>query len=181
VINHLIRLYALSWHPTLWHMIYVAQWLLLTYSSSVTLGATQVVWTQMMATWDMWYIDEGFLIWIIPLTYRSCESIIWAYTTGFVHTCIYRMFNVFIACLFVLKLSTLFSMHAFWFRLIDVHVFTWFRIYCRSFNFFYVTYHCLCPLNDITWSCTRVSAWARHLALSYVLVGLHLTTLNSHI
>jgi len=79
-----------------------------------------------MATWDMWYIDEGFLIWIIPLTYRPRESIIWAYTTSFIHTCIYRMFNLFIACLFVLKLSISFSMDAFRFKLIVIHVFTWF-------------------------------------------------------
>ena len=74
------------------------------HSSFATLRATQVVWTQTMATWDMWYIDEGFLVWIIPLTYQSRESIIWAYITSFIYTCIYRMFNVFIACLFVLKL-----------------------------------------------------------------------------
>jgi len=37
-------------------------------------------------------------------------------------------------------------------------------------------------LNHITWSCTRVTAWyARHLVLSYVIVELHLTTLDSHV
>jgi len=56
-----------------------------------------------MATWDMWYIDESFFIWIIPLTYQSRESIIWACTTSFVHTCVYRMFSVFIACLMYLS------------------------------------------------------------------------------
>jgi len=30
----------------------------------------------MMVTSDMWYIDEGFLIWIIPSTYQPRESII---------------------------------------------------------------------------------------------------------
>ena len=49
-----------------------------------------------MATWDMWYIDKSFLVWIIPLTYQPRESIIWAYTTSFVHTCI-------IACLMYLS------------------------------------------------------------------------------
>ena len=98
-------------------MISVIQWLLQTHSSFVTLRATQVVWTQVMVTSDIWYIDEGFLVWIIPLTYLSCESIIWACTTNFVHTCIYRMFNVFIACLYVPMLSTPFSMHVFRFRL----------------------------------------------------------------
>ena len=92
--NHLIRCYALSWHPTLWHMIFATQWLLQTHSSSVTLKAIQVVWTQMMATWGIWHIDEGFLVWIIPSTYQSHESIIWASTTSFVHTCIYRMLDI---------------------------------------------------------------------------------------
>ena len=101
------------------------------------------LWTQTMAIWDMWYIDEGFLVWIISLTYLSRESIIWACKPSFIHTCIYHMCNLFTACLFVLKLSTLFSMHAFWFRLSDIHIFTWFWIYCRSFNFLYVTCHCL--------------------------------------
>ena len=31
------------------------------------------------------------------------ESIIWAHITSFVHTCVYRMFNVFIACLMYLS------------------------------------------------------------------------------
>jgi len=84
-------------------MIYAAQWLLQTHSSSATLRATQVVWTQVMATWDMWYIYEDFLVWIIPLTYLSRESIIWVCTTNFVHTCIYRIFSVFIACLMYLS------------------------------------------------------------------------------
>ena len=123
----------MPWVDTL---LYDIWWLLQTHSSFVTLRATQVVWTQMMATWDMWYIDEGFLVWIIPLMYQSRESILWAYT-------IVLSILVFIACLFLLKLSILFSMHAFRFRLIDIHVFTWFRIYGRSFNFLYVTCHCL--------------------------------------
>jgi len=47
-----------------------------TNSSSVNLRASQIVRIQTMATWDMWYIDKGFLIWIILLTYQSRESII---------------------------------------------------------------------------------------------------------
>jgi len=99
-----------------------------------------------MATCVMWYIDEGFLIWIIPLTYQSRESIIWVCTTSFIHTFIYRMFNVFIACLYVPMLSILFSMHVFWFRLIDIHVFTSFRIYYLSlisFMLLVITFTCM--------------------------------------
>ena len=127
-----------------------------------------------MTTWDIWYIDEDFLVWIIPLTYQSHESIIWACTTSFVHTCIYRMLNVFIACLFVLKHSTPFSIYVFWFSLIDIHIFTWFQTYCLSPNFHlcYLSLHVPVCLNHITWSCTRVTAWACQLALSYVLAEL---------
>jgi len=49
-----------------------------------------------MATSDMWYIDEGFLVWIIPLTYQSRKSIIWAFITSFIHL-------IFIACLMYLS------------------------------------------------------------------------------
>jgi len=161
VINHLIRCYALSWHPALWHMIYVAQWLLQTHSSSVTLRATQVAWTQMMATWDMRYIDEGFLVWIIPLTYQSRESIIWACTTSFVHTCIYRMFNIFIACLCVPMLSTPFSMHVFWFKLIDIHVFTHFGFtVVPLISFMLLVIACTCmpePRHLIMYTCDCLS------------------------
>ena len=182
MINHLIRCYALSWHPALWHIISVIQWLLQTHSSSVTLRATQVVWTQMMPTWDMWYIDESFLIWIIPLTYQSHESIIWVYTTSFVHICIYRMLNVFIACLFIFKLSTLFSMHAFRFRFIDLHVFTWFQIYSHFFNFLYVTCYCL-YLYAWTTSLDHVHVCLICTPLGFIICtrGLHLTTLDSHV
>jgi len=131
-------------------------------------------------TSNMWYIDKGFLIWIIPLTYPSRESMIWAYTTSFVHTCI---FNVFIACLFILKLSTPFSVHAFWFRLIDIHLFTWFRIYWHSFNFLYVTCHCL-YLYAWTTSLDHVHMWLpEHANWLYhmYLAGCILTTLDPHV
>jgi len=32
----------------------------------------------------IWYIYEGFFIWIIPSTYQPYGSIIWAYITGFI-------------------------------------------------------------------------------------------------
>ena len=34
-----------------------------------SLGDTQVRWTQNTVTWDICYIYEDFLVWIIPLTY----------------------------------------------------------------------------------------------------------------
>ena len=135
-----------------------------------------------MATWEMWYIHEGFLIWIIPLTYQSRESIIWACTTSFVHTCIYHMFSVFIACLCVPMLSILFSMHVFRFRFIDIHVFTSFWIYCRSFNFPYVTCHYLYLHVWIT-SVDYVHVCLICTPLGFIVCtgGLYLTTLDSHV
>jgi len=51
---------------------------------------------------------------------------------------------------------------------------TWFQIY-YWFSYFHLCYWLLpvpVCLNHITWSCTRVTAWAFQLALSYILVGL---------
>ena len=45
----------------------------------------------------------GFPCLDYPLMYHSREFIIWACTISFGHTCIYRMFNVFIACLIYLS------------------------------------------------------------------------------
>ena len=126
-----------------------------------------------MATWDMWYIDEGFLIWIIPLTYQSRESIIWACITSFVYTCIYRMFKLSAAYLYVPMLFILPSMHVFSFKFIDIH---------DLLSFLYVTCYCL-YLHAWTTSLDHVHVWllCMPLALLYVLAGLRLTTLNSHV
>ena len=125
----------------------------------------------------MWYIDGGFLVWIIPLTYLSRESIIWACTTSFVHTCIYRLFNIFIACLYVPMLFILPSVHVFRFRLIDIHDLR------RSFNFLYVTCRCLylyawttSPDHAHVWLPDMHATWLYHMYSR-----LHLTTLDSHV
>jgi len=78
-----------------------------------------------------------------------------------------------ITCLCVPTLLTSFSIHIFWFRFIDIYVFTWFWIYHHSsdFHLCYRSFPVPVCLNHITWSCTRVIAWARQPALSYVLVG----------
>jgi len=146
----------MPWIDTL---LYDIWWLLQTHFNSVTLRATQVVWTQTMATWDMWYIDESFLIWIIPLTYQSRESIIWACTTSFVHTCTYRMFNVFIACLIYLSHVYVYLCFSYCFLCMfsdsDLSIY---MIYSRSFNFLYITCHCL-YLHAWTTSLDHVHMW----------------------
>ena len=45
---------------------------------------TQVMRTQSMETWGIWYIDESFIVWIISSRYQSHESIYCAHTTSFV-------------------------------------------------------------------------------------------------
>jgi len=45
-------------------------------------------------TLGVWYIHEGFLVWIVPSTYQFHEPIIWACISSFVHTYIYCLFDV---------------------------------------------------------------------------------------
>ena len=64
-----------------------------------------------METWSIWYIDEDFLIWIIPSRYQSHECTYWARTTGFVTSV-----HLIIWCLTYVRLcmlTTRFSTHAF--------------------------------------------------------------------
>ena len=117
-----------------------------------------------MATWCMWYTDEGFLVWIIPFTYLSRESIIWACTTSFVHARIYRMFNLFTACTYALYTAFFYT----WFTVILLIYLMLFVITCTCI---------LGPRHLIMYTCT---CYARHLAL-YMYCGLHLPTLNSHV
>ena len=121
----------------------VTQRLLQTHSCSITLRATQVVWTQMMMAWGIWYIDEGFLVWIIPSTYQSHESTIWACTTSFVHICVYRMLNVLWDVFLYLS-----SRHRFLFMFSDsdlsIYIYLFdFRFTIVTLIFIYVTGHYL--------------------------------------
>ena len=103
--------------------------------------------------------DKGFLIWIISLTYQSRESRIWACTTSFVHTCIYRMFSVFIPCLMYLSHVYMYlcSRHRFLCMLSDSDL-SICMIYCHSFNFIYVTCHYL-YMHAWTTSLDHVDVW----------------------
>ena len=135
--------------------------------------ATWVVWTQATVTYGIWYIYESILIWIIPSTYQPHKSIIWAYITSFVHTYIYRMFM----CIYALYIifHACFLIQIYWYTCIysisDL----------LSFPLCYLSLPVLVYLSHLTWSCTRVTAWARQLILSYVLGGCFLTTLDSHV
>jgi len=56
--------------------------------------ANQVVYIRIMVTWDIKYIDEGFLVWIIPSTYLSHKAANWAYTIGFACIRFYSVLSV---------------------------------------------------------------------------------------
>ena len=87
------------------------------------------------------------------------------------------MFIIFIACLRVPMLSIPFFMHVFRFRFIDIHVFTWSRIYC---HLCYLSLHVPVCLSHLTWSCTRVPV--THAIWLYPMYSLGLlTTLDSHV
>ena len=129
-----------------------------------------------MAIWDMWYIDEGFLIWIIPLTYLFCESIIWDCTTSFVHTYIYRMFNLLPHIyMYLCSLYCLLCM----FSVSDSSIY---MIYCHSFNLPYVICYYL-YLHTWTTSLDHVHFYllCTPFGFIYVLAGLHLTALDSYV
>ena len=139
-----------------------------------------------MVTSDMWYIDEGFFVWIIPSTYQPHESKIWAYTTSFVHTYIYRVFSVFITCLiFYLSHDYVYlcSLYRFPCMFSDSDLLIY--MYLLDFGFTVIflillVISCTCmpgPHHLIMYTC---ACYACHLALSYVLAGL-LITLDSHV
>ena len=105
---------------------------------------TEVVWTQAMVTWNVWYTYKGFLIWIIPSTYQSHESNVCACTTSFVHICTYIILD---GSLHVYV--CLCSWHGFdtCFLYSDllIHVYLLdFGFTTDSLIFIYVTRHCLC-------------------------------------
>ena len=46
-------------------------------NNSLWCFAIWVVYIQITIRWDIWHIDEGFFVWIIPSTYLSHEAVIW--------------------------------------------------------------------------------------------------------
>ena len=59
----------------------------------------------------IWYIDEGFLVWIIPSRYQFHESIYWARATSCHFYTSHSLMPLSCSCMFVRM--TQFSMHAF--------------------------------------------------------------------
>ena len=115
----------------------------------------------------------GFF-WIIPLMYQFRESIIWACTTSFVHTCIYRMFNLFAVCTYALHTA----FHAcFQFQ---IHRYIWFTV-VPLISLMSLVISCTCILGSHHLIMYMYTCYARHLASLYLLAGLRLRILNSHV
>ena len=118
-----------------------------------------------------------------PLDISIRESIIWACTTSFVQTCIYRMFNLFIACLMYLLHVYVYLCSPYYFlcMLSDSDLLIY-MIYCRSFKFPICYLLLLVPacLDHITWLCTRVTVM--HAIRLYYMYSLGLlTTLDPYV
>ena len=52
-------------------------------NNSLCYFAIRVVYIQLTITWDIRYIDEGFLFWIIPSMFLSHEAVIWVVSLVF--------------------------------------------------------------------------------------------------
>jgi len=87
--------------------------------------------------------------------------------------------TIFVTWLCIPMLSIPFSMHVFRFRITDIHVFTWSRIYCHS-HLCYLSFPVPAWLDHVTWSCTRVPIMHAIWLYSLYSLGL-LTTLDSHV
>ena len=55
--------------------------------------AIPVLYTHITVKWGIRYIDEGFLVWIIPSMYLSHEAVIWGCTTSFACIWYYRFYR----------------------------------------------------------------------------------------
>jgi len=62
-------------------------------NNSLCCFTIRIVYTQITLTKGIRYIDEGFLIWIIPLTYLSYEAVNWACTAGFAYIRYYQFYR----------------------------------------------------------------------------------------
>jgi len=54
----------------------------------------RVIYTRITVTWDIRYIDEGFLVWIVPSMHLSHEAVNWACTTSFAYIRFYSVLSV---------------------------------------------------------------------------------------
>ena len=127
-----------------------------------------------MVTWDIWYIYEGFLVWIIHLTCLSRESISLICTTSL-------SILVFIVCLTYLPHVYMYLCSSYCLLYacfqFQIHRYTWFTVVpLISLMLFVITCTCILgPHHLIMYTCTY---YARQLASLYVLAGLCLTILD---
>jgi len=71
--------------------------------------AIRVVYIQITITWDIWYMDEGFLIWIIPSMYLTHEAVIWVVLlvlSFLLSSGLIQIFSFFIIILYIFDFTT---------------------------------------------------------------------------
>ena len=127
-------------------------------------------------TWDIRYIDEGFLFWIIPSTYLFHEAINWVCTAGvavfafirfYIDFSVYDHYYIIVASCFI----TCVLFHQSLALILLYHEYFLFDITC------YLSI-CFCVLVFTTWFSIHVydSNLSIHVCLSLTLFGIHHTT-----
>ena len=114
------------------------------------LWIAHIVRTQSIETWSIWYIDEDFLIWIIPSTFLSPKSVYWARTTGFVTSVC--LINWCLIHVWVCMLTTWFSTHAFDSDLL-IHV--WLSLHAT----WHSSHHSLGSFRLLEFACPDSGVW----------------------
>ena len=114
-----------------------------------------------METWDIWYIDESFLVWIVPSRHQSHESIYWACTTDFVayvHLITWCLLHIRV-CMLTIR----FSMHTFDSNLfihvcLSLHA-TWHSSH-HSLGIFWLPWICMVQILKLElWWCDCICMW----------------------
>ena len=136
-----------------------------------------------MVTWGIWCVCVYMRVFLFRLSPRRTNlmnlqsELVEVFFTLVFKACLMSHFS-----LCVPILTTQFSMHVSRLRFINTRVLD-FGFTTDSLITIYITGHCLHLRAWITslWSCTRVTACARYLALSFVPAGLFLITPDLHV
>jgi len=145
-----------------------------------------------MMTWDIWYIDEDFLVWIIPSMYLSYEAVNWVCTAGFVvFTSIGFYFRFLILLLLLLYYIYLHSSLPLVFYSTSLLLLSHYTMHVPFLISFIISLPapiCMCSWHDFQYILfwfgfidTRVFIPACHSAFTISLIGEFLTSLNSHV
>jgi len=135
--------------------------------------------------------DMGFMVYIWGFSYLDYPlnvSILWIQSLSlYSWFCPHLYLTHYLMSNFILVWAYAHG-HDFWYMLSlfgfsVIHVLSWFWVFhwFHDFSLCCWSMPVLACLNHVTWSCTRVPVYARHLAPVLSLVGLLLITLNLHV